>query len=114
MSLRYRVVIAVVLVLLIGAGAGLALAGWQARHWLRGELTSAEASGRLAVVHTYASLDRSRAPGRDLTTLVATFDGNRHIRAVLADSAGKVLAQSAPEPATAPPGPGRRIGAMCS
>jgi len=103
MSLRYRVVIAVVLVLVLGAGAGLALAGWQARHWLRGELTSAQASGQLAVTRTFSDLGRSDAPGQDLKALVATFDGNRHIQAVLADAGGRVIAQSTPEPARPPP-----------
>jgi two-component system, NarL family, sensor histidine kinase UhpB len=103
MSLRYRVVIAVVLVLVLGAGVGLALAGWQARHWLRGELTSAEASGRLAVTRTFADLDRSGQPDQDLKTLVATFDGDRHIQAVLTGADGRLLAASNPEPARPPP-----------
>jgi len=103
MSLRYRVVIAVVLVLVLGAGAGLALAGWQARHWLRGELTSAQASGQLAVTRAYSDLGRSDAPTQDLKALVATFDGNRHIQAVLTAPDGRLLAASDPEPATLPP-----------
>jgi two-component system sensor histidine kinase UhpB len=103
MSLRYRVVIAVVLVLVLGASAGLALAGWQARHWLRGELTSAQAGGQLAVSRTFSDLGRSDAPVNDLKTLVETFDGNRHIQAVLTGADGRPLAVSTPEPATAPP-----------
>jgi len=103
MSLRCRVVIAVVLVLVLGAGVGLALAGWQTRHWLRGELTSAQASGQLFVTRTFSDLSRSDAPVRDLKALVATFDGNRHIQAVLTDPYGRVLAASTPEPATPPP-----------
>jgi two-component system sensor histidine kinase UhpB len=103
MSLRYRVVIAVVLVLVLGAGAGLAMAGWQARHWLRGELTSAQAGGQLAVSRTFSDLGRSDAPINDLKTLVETFDGNRHIQAVLTGADGRQLAASAPEPATPPP-----------
>jgi len=103
MSLRYRVVIAVVLVLVLGAGAGLALAGWQARHWLRGELTSAQASGQLAVTRAFSDLGRSDAPTQDLKALVATFDGNRHIQAVLTGADGRLLAASDPEPATPPP-----------
>ena len=103
MSLRYRVVIAVVLVLVLGSAVGLALAGWQARHWLRGELTSAETSGQLAVAQAFSNLGRSHTPDRDLKTLVTTFDGNRHIRAVLTDTSGRVLAQSNPEPARPAP-----------
>ena len=35
MSLRFRIVAAIVLVLVLGSGLGLGLAGWHARQWLR-------------------------------------------------------------------------------
>jgi two-component system, NarL family, sensor histidine kinase UhpB len=103
MSLRTRIVAAIVLVLALGAGLGLALAGWQARQWLRGELVSAELSGELSVSRAYADLKRSDAPERDLRALVATFDGNRHLQALLIARDGGLLSASRPEPATAPP-----------
>ncbi|HZC17538.1 MAG TPA: histidine kinase [Caulobacteraceae bacterium] len=103
MSLRFRIVAAVVLVLVLGSGLGLALAGWQARQWLRGELISAQASGGLAVTRAYADLGRSDAPDRDLRALIATFDGDRHMQALLIGPGGQVLAASRLAPMATPP-----------
>lgn len=104
MSLRMRILVAVVAVLAFGSWAGLALAGWHARQWLREELTSAQQSGRLEASRAFAELPRSEAPTRDLEALVASFDGNRHIQALLVRSDGATLAASTPAPAAAPPG----------
>jgi two-component system, NarL family, sensor histidine kinase UhpB len=103
MSLRFRIVAAILLVLVLGSGLGLALAGLHARQWLYGELTSAQVSGELAVARAYADLRRSDAPDRDLRELIATFDGNRHLQAVLIGADGRVLAASRSEPAANPP-----------
>src|ERR1700726_703704 len=80
MSLRARIVAAIVLVLILGSGLGLALAGWQARQWLRAELTSAQMSGSLAVTRAYADLPRAAQAGAALEQLIATFNGNRHLQ----------------------------------
>jgi len=103
MSLRVRIVAAIVLALVLGSGLGLALAGWHARQWLRGELTSAEASGQTSVARAYADLRRSDTPARDLTDLIRGFDGDRHLQARLVAPGGRVLAASTPEAAGAPP-----------
>ena len=103
MSLRLRIVVAIVLALLLGSGVGLALAGWHARQWLRGELVSAQASADLAVRRDFAGLAGSNAPARDLADLIATFDGDRHLQAVLVGPGGHVLAVSRPELAAPPP-----------
>lgn len=103
MSLRFRIVAAIVLVLVLGSGLGLALAGWQARQWLRGELTSAQSGGELAVARAFADLDRSDAPDRDLRALVATFNGDRHMQALLIGPGGQVLAASSLAPAAPTP-----------
>jgi two-component system sensor histidine kinase UhpB len=103
MSLRYRIVAAIALVLLVGSVMGLALASFHARKWLREELTSAQASGVLAVTRDYADLRLSPDPERELRDLVATFDGNRHLAARLITPSGAVIAASRPAPATAPP-----------
>jgi two-component system sensor histidine kinase UhpB len=103
MSLRARIVAAIVLVLILGSGLGLALAGWHARQWLRAELTSAQMSGALAVTQGYADLPRAAEPGAELRQLIATFDGNRHLQATLVGPDGRTLAASTPAPAEAPP-----------
>jgi two-component system sensor histidine kinase UhpB len=103
MSLRFRIVAAIALVLALGCGLGVALAGWQARQWLRGELISAQTSGELSVTRAYADLPRSDAPDRDLRALVSTFDGDRHMQALLIGPGGQILAASRQAPARRPP-----------
>ena len=104
MSLRFRIVAAIALVLVLGSCLGLALAGWHARQWLREELVSAQESGALEVSRAYADLKHSDQPAQDLKDLIATFDGNRHLQAVLIGPDGRVIAASTPTPATPPPG----------
>ncbi|MFI4975782.1 MAG: histidine kinase [Caulobacterales bacterium] len=103
MSLRLRIVAAIVLVLVLGSVAGLALAGWHARDWLRGELTAGMAGGELTVARSYEDLPRSDHARRDLVQLIATFDGNRHLRARLLGADGRVIAASNPVSTQAPP-----------
>ena len=103
MSLRLRIVAAVVLVLVFGSGFGLALAGQHARHWLRDEMTSAEESGRLETVRAVAEMPLTDHPDRQLAPLIADFDGNRHLQAWLITAQGEVLATSQPAPAEPPP-----------
>ena len=103
MSLRLRIVAAVVLVLVFGSGFGLALAGQHARHWLRDEMTSAQESGRLETVRAVAEMPLTDHPDRQLVPLIADFDGNRHLQAWLVTAQGEVLATSKPAPAEPPP-----------
>jgi two-component system sensor histidine kinase UhpB len=103
MSLRLRIVAAVVLVLVFGSGFGLALAGQHARHWLRDEMTSAEDSGRLETMRAVAEMPLTDHPDRQLAPLIADFDGNRHLQAWLITPQGEVLATSRPAPADPPP-----------
>ncbi len=103
MSLRLRIVAAVVLVLVFGSGFGLALAGQHARHWLRDEMTSAQESGRLATVRAVAELPLGANPDRQLAPLIADFDGNRHLQAWLVTAQGEVMATSRPAPTEPPP-----------
>jgi two-component system, NarL family, sensor histidine kinase UhpB len=103
MSLRLRILVAIVLVLASGSGLGLALAGWQARQWLHEELWSAQLSAHLQVARAFADLPPTGAPPRRLAGLVATFDGNRHLQAVLLGPDGQMLAASQPTPASPPP-----------
>jgi two-component system sensor histidine kinase UhpB len=103
MSLRLRIVAAIVLVLALGSDLGLALAGWHARAWLREELQSAQTSGRLAILRDLADLAPAGPSERQLKDLVATLDGNRHVMAQLLGPGGRIIAVSRPEPAKPPP-----------
>jgi len=103
MSLRWRTVAAVVLVLALGSGLGLALAGWQARLWLREEMTGAQRSGRLTVERAFADLAHVDDRGRALASLIYAFEGDRHQRVMLLASDGTVLAASRPAESAAPP-----------
>ncbi len=104
MSLRTRVVIAIALVLLLGSVAGVGLAGWQAKAALRQEMAAALAGARQTVESAYEDLPRSDHPARDLRQLVATFNGNLHLRARLADARGETVFASHPSPAPRAPG----------
>ncbi|QUD89153.1 sensor histidine kinase [Phenylobacterium montanum] len=83
MSLRLRVLMAIALVLILGAAVGSALATWDARRVLREELQAALMGGRQTVRSAFEDLPRSDHPERDLNQLVATFNGNRHVIAIL-------------------------------
>ncbi len=103
MSLRLRILTAIVLVLALGAGIGVALAGWQARGWLRDELWTAQFSAHLELARDLADLPPEAQTPKKLAGLVATFNGNRHLRAVLVTPEGRVLAASEVAPAPPPP-----------
>jgi two-component system sensor histidine kinase UhpB len=96
MSLRARVVLSIALVFLIGMSGGAGLAGWHARRSIDQELRAGLAGGRQTLLRAFDGLARSDHPGRDLTQLVATFDGDRHVRAVLLSDQGRILAASQP------------------
>ena len=103
MSLRLRILLAFVLVLVSGSGVGLALAGLEARQWLRDELWTAQLSAHLQVARAFSVLPHAdpdvARPPRSMAGLVATFSGNRHLEAVVVDPGGRVIAASEPAPA---------------
>jgi two-component system sensor histidine kinase UhpB len=105
MSLRARVVVLIGLILVAGVLLGTVLAGYEARRTLDDELGSALIGGQQTVVSAFEDLPRSDHAPRDLHQLVSTFDGNRHLRARLMDSHGKVLEASLrPHPSNIAPG----------
>jgi two-component system sensor histidine kinase UhpB len=112
MSLRARVVSLIAAVLLIAMTLGVGVAGYQARHALADELDAGLGGARQTVASAFEDLPKSDHPARDLRQLVATFDGNRHVRASLIGPDGKVAlasnAQAVGDPA--PPWFGRLLG----
>ncbi len=96
MSLRLRLVASLACVLAVTLSLGCALASWHAAKSVRNEMRAALVGGRQAVVNGFDAIVTSDEPQRGLRRLVATFDGNRHLRATLADRRGTVVAVSAP------------------
>ena len=78
----------------MSGGAG--LAGWHARRSVGLELQAGLAGGQQTLERAFESLGHSDHKPRDLTELVATFDGNRHVRALLLSRGGQVVAMSQP------------------
>ena len=89
MSLRARVVTLIAAVLAVSMAMGVAAAGYQARQALSAELSAGLGGARQTVASAFEDLPHSDHPGRDLRQLVATFDGNRHVRATLLDAEGR-------------------------
>ncbi len=96
MSLRARVVLSIALVFVIGMSGGAGLAGWHARRSIDQELRAGLAGGQQTLRRAFEGLARSDDPARELTQLIATFDGDRHVRAVLLSDQGRVVAASQP------------------
>lgn len=96
MSLRARVVLSIALVFVIGMSGGVGLAGWHARRSIDQELAAGLVGGQQTLRRAFEGLSRSDHPARELTQLVATFDGDRHVRAVLLSDQDRVVAASQP------------------
>lgn len=94
MPLRVRLVALVCLVLLISLAAGGALIGWHAGGRVRTELRAALHVGANRVRHELKELRTAEDRATELRRLVATFDGDRHVRATLLDAAGAPVATS--------------------
>jgi two-component system sensor histidine kinase UhpB len=104
MSLTLRLVTAIVLALLLSLAAGAGLAARQAIRAVQTELASALDGARVGAA---TALSAAAADGvldaAEERRIVASYDGNRHLRARLLDAAGHVLAASRPAPGGAPP-----------
>ncbi|WP_216856011.1 hypothetical protein, partial [Acidisphaera sp. S103] len=94
MSLRIRLVLWLGCVLAVTLTLGCVLAGVHAAKSVRAEMLAALATGQQAVVNSVQEIGGSPDGQRDLRHLVATFDGNRHVRATLTDDSGAVVAAS--------------------
>lgn len=94
MSIRVRLFGSIVLVLLISAALGCWVAGRHATRSVRTELSAALVVGTQTVRNSVADLASATDPARGETLLIATFNGNRHVRASLLDAAGKIVLES--------------------
>jgi two-component system sensor histidine kinase UhpB len=96
MSLHARVVLSIALVFLVGMSGGAGLAGWHARRSIGLEVGAGLARGQQTLRRAFDGVSRSDHPARDLEQMVATFDGDRHVRALLLSDDGRVVAASRP------------------
>jgi two-component system sensor histidine kinase UhpB len=94
MPLRVRVTALVCLVLLTSLAGGGALIAWHAAGRVQTELRAALHVGESMVRNGLKELRTANDRATELRRLVATFDGNRHVRAVLLDAVGAPAARS--------------------
>nr|WP_294527618.1 HAMP domain-containing protein [uncultured Rhodopila sp.] len=99
MSLRVRLVLWLGCILAVTLALGCGLAGWRAGTSVRAEMQAAVSAGQQTIANTIA--ETAGTPD-ELRRLIATFNGNRHIRAVLRDGQGAVVADSALQPPARP------------
>jgi two-component system sensor histidine kinase UhpB len=110
MSLRVRLVLWLGCVLAVTLAMGCGLAGWHAGASVQAEMQAALAAGQHSVANGVAELSASSEASNELQHLVATFDGNRHVKASLRDVTGTLVLASSPQPPVHPvPGWFRRL-----
>ena len=100
MSLRIRLIASIMIVLLVSLCVGGAVAGWHAVRSVRAEMQAALAVGTQTLRNGIDGLPGARDPDAELGRLVRTFDGGRHVRAVLLDAAGQLRVASRLRPLT--------------
>jgi two-component system sensor histidine kinase UhpB len=83
MSLRLRFLTSVCAALVLSLALGGAITVWQARHSVKTEIDAALSVGRRTVEATLSQAQSTADNLPDLKSLVATFTGDRHIRAEL-------------------------------
>jgi two-component system sensor histidine kinase UhpB len=103
MPLRLRVVLLIGLVLFASMTLGALVAGYQVRRALSAELAAGLSGARQTAASAFEDLPQSDHPARDLRQLVATFDGNRHVRATLIVGRHPVWISRSDSPSAAPP-----------
>jgi two-component system, NarL family, sensor histidine kinase UhpB len=94
MPLRLRLITLVGLVLLASLACGGGLVAWHAAISVRTELRAALDVGANTIRNGFSDMSGDEDRAVNLRHLVATFDGNRHIRATLLDAADRPLASS--------------------
>ena len=94
MTLRVRLIVLVAFVLVVSVLLGGMLAWWHAAQSARTEMQAALLSGEHRVRDSIAYLPEVADRAGDLRRLVATFNGDRHVRAALVDPRGQSVAHS--------------------
>jgi two-component system sensor histidine kinase UhpB len=94
MTLRVRLIVLVAFVLLVSVLLGGMLALWHAAQSARAEMQAALLSGEHRVRDSIEHLPEVADREGDLRRLIATFNGDRHVRASLLNTHGKSVAQS--------------------
>jgi two-component system, NarL family, sensor histidine kinase UhpB len=92
MSLRFRLIALVCLVLLVSLAFGGVVAYGNASRSVRTEMRSALLVGRQTIESAIERLPNATDPSRDLDSLVASFNGNRHLRVRLIGDPAAVAA----------------------
>jgi two-component system sensor histidine kinase UhpB len=109
MSLRNRLLSAIVLALLISFALGAGVTVWQARSGVRAEQIAALANARLGTLAAMANLAGGAAQPGALRRIVSAYDNDRHVGASLVAAGGVIVDHSVPQPASAPPAWLRRL-----
>ncbi len=94
MPLRLRLIVVIGLVLLVSLAGGSLQVAWHAAGRVRTELNAALDGGANTVHNGLRDLSPSDDRSAELRHLIATFDGNRHVRAVLLNEQDQPLATS--------------------
>jgi two-component system sensor histidine kinase UhpB len=94
MTLRARLIVLVGFVLFVSLLSGGMLAWWHAAQSARAEMQAALLAGEHRVRDSIEHLAEVTDREGDLRRLIATFNADRHVRAMLLDSAGRSLASS--------------------
>jgi two-component system sensor histidine kinase UhpB len=94
LTLRARLIALVALVLLVSVLLGGMLAWWHAAQSSRAEMQAAHLSGERRVRDSLAYLPEVADREGELRRLIATFNGDRHVRAALLDGRGGSVVHS--------------------
>ena len=94
MSLRYRLILAIASMLLVSLMLGGGLAWLHAARSVATEMDAALAVGEHTVGTVIPYMDKQADDAGQLRQLIGTFDGDRHLRALLIDKNGKAVASS--------------------
>ena len=96
MTLRLRLVMRIALVLIVSLLLSSVAVYWHAVRKVETEMRATITVGKHTVHNAVDEVDEATNPQRLLQTLVADFEGDRHLRASWIDSSGVVVAASHP------------------